>query len=107
MPLKNSNKTLKSTQNELTKALLLLSLTRTITEIREGQIQLDDRENYKTLTTLTPMVVETHKKVNQLISKLYQENVIDKKTEKWLSLTLVPPRIPEFYTPTKIHKPNQ
>ena len=27
-------------------------------------------------------------------------------TEKWLSLTPNPPRIPVFYTLTKIHKPN-
>ena len=27
-------------------------------------------------------------------------------TKKWLSLTPNPPRIPQFYTLTKIHKPN-
>ena len=32
-------------------------------KIREGQIQVDDREKYKPLPT--PVVVETHKKVNQ------------------------------------------
>jgi len=56
----------KSTQNELAKALLLLSLTR--------KIQLDDREKYKPLPT--PMAVETHKKVNQLISNFNQENLM-------------------------------
>ena len=32
-------------------------------------------------------------------------NYIDDMTKKWLSQTPNPPRIPEFYTVTKIHKP--
>ena len=37
---------------------------------------------------------------------LYHGNHIDETTEKWLSLTQNLPRIPVFYTLTKIHKPN-
>ena len=72
-------------------------------KIKEGQIQLDDRENYKPLET--PMVVETSRRVKKLIDKLYKEKHIDEMTRRWLSLTPNPPRIPQFYTLTKIHKP--
>ena len=44
-------------------------------------------------------------KVTQLIKSLLQEGHIDDMTAKWLSLTPYPPRIPIFYTLTKIHKP--
>ena len=36
----------------------------------------------------------------------YHDKYIDEMTEKWLSLTPNPPRIPVFYTLIKIHKPN-
>ena len=72
-------------------------------KIKEGQIQLDDRENYKPLET--PMVVETSRRVKKLIDKLYKEKHIDEMTRRWLSLTPNPPRIPQFYTLPKIHKP--
>ena len=39
-----------------------------------------------------------------MIKSLLQGNHIDEMTAKWLSLTPNPPRIPVFYTPTKIHK---
>ena len=51
------------------------------------------------------MVVETSKRVKKLIDKLYKEKHIDEMTRRWLSLTPNPPRIPQFYTLTKIHKP--
>ena len=51
------------------------------------------------------MVETTAKKVNQLIKSLLQGNHIDEMTAKWLSLMPNPPRIPVFYTLTKIHKP--
>lgn len=73
-------------------------------KIHEGQVQLDVRENYRALPS--PMVSETYEKVTQLIKTLHHGNHIDTMTEKWLSLTQKPPRIPIFYTLTKIHKPN-
>ena len=72
-------------------------------KIREGQIQIDDKHNYRPLSE--PMVKETHSKVLRLITDLHRENHIDDMTRKWLSQTPNPPRIPEFYTLTKIHKP--
>ena len=51
------------------------------------------------------MVKETHTTVSRLISELHRDNYIDDMTIKWLSQTPNPPRIPEFYTLTKIHKP--
>ena len=85
------------------KALLLLFSTDKEDKIKEGQIQLDDREKYKPLET--PMVIETSRREKKLIDKLYKEKHIDEMTRRWLSLTPNPPRIPQFYTLTKIHKP--
>ena len=72
-------------------------------KINEGQIQLDNKDHYRPLAT--PMVVDTNYRVQQLINDLYQGNHIDEMTKKWLCQTPNPPRIPEFYTLTKIHKP--
>ena len=71
-------------------------------KIHERQIQLDVEENYKALSS--PMVSETYKRVTQLITSLrHGKHIvhIDAMTEKWLSLTLNPPRIPVSYTLTK------
>ena len=62
-------------------------------KIREGQIQIGDKHNYRPLSQ--PMVKETHTKVLRLITDLHREN----------HQTPNPPRIPESYTLTKIHKP--
>ena len=51
------------------------------------------------------MAETTTKRAQQLIKTLLSEGHIDKTTAKWLSLTSDPPRIPAFYTLTKIHKP--
>ena len=72
-------------------------------KITEGQIQLDDEENYRPLAT--PMVEETSARVERLITELHRNDHIDTMTRKWLSQTTNAPRIPEFYTLTKIHKP--
>lgn len=72
-------------------------------KIQEGQVQLDDRKNYMPLET--PMVQETSRRVEEIINDLHQGNHIDAMTKKWLSQTPSPPRIPFFYTLTKIHKP--
>ena len=72
-------------------------------KLAEGQSQLNDRKNYQPLAN--PMVDTTSIKVRQLIKSLEKEGHIEKMTEKWLSLTSNPPRIPVFYTLLKIHKP--
>ena len=70
--------------------------------IAEGQIQLDDEENYRPLTT--PMVEETSARVERLITELHHNDHIDAMTRKWLSQTANPLHIPEFYTLTGFHK---
>ena len=52
-----------------------------------------------------PMVKGTNRKVTLLINELYRKNHIDEMTKKCLCQTPNPPRIPIFYTLTKIHKP--
>ena len=52
------------------------------------------------------MAFETFQRVKQLINALHDGGHIDDMTKRWLSLTPNPPRIPVFYTLTKIHKPN-
>ena len=59
-------------------------------KIREGQIQIDDKHNYRPLSE--PMVKETHSKVLRLISDRRREKLIDDMTRKWLSQTPKPPR---------------
>ena len=72
-------------------------------KMTEGQTQLDDRKNYMPLET--QMVKETSQRVRDLINELHLGNHIDAQTKEWLSQTPNPPRIPVFYTLTKIHKP--
>ena len=72
-------------------------------KLNEGQVLLDDLNNYRPLDK--PMVETTAKKAQQLVKSLLSEGHIDEMTAKWLSLTPDLPRIPVFYTLTKIHKP--
>ena len=72
-------------------------------KINEGQKQLDDRNNYQPLEK--PMVKDTSQRVKHLINTLHNEGFIDEMTVKWFNQTPDPPRIPVFYTLTKIHKP--
>ena len=72
-------------------------------KINEGQIQLDDRNNDQPLDK--PMVRDTFQRVKHLINSLRQAGCIDEMTAKWFNQTPDPPRIPVFYTLTKIHKP--
>ena len=72
-------------------------------KIKEAHVLLDNREHYNPLRQ--PMVKDTQQRVNQIITQLRQGNHIDDMTAKWLSQTPSPPRIPIFYTLTKIHKP--
>ena len=65
-------------------------------KIQEAQVQLDNRDHYRPLEN--PMVTDTLKKDNELIAQLHNGKHIDDMTEKWLSQTPNPPRIPIFYT---------
>ena len=68
---------------------------------QEGQTLLDDGNNYTPLED--PMA--RAKSLKKIVEELHQGSFIDEITVKWLSQTPNPPRIPVFYTLTKIHKP--
>ena len=53
-----------------------------------------------------PIIASTANKVKLVVNKLYPNKHIDETTFKWLNNSENLPRIPEFYTLTKIHKPN-
>ena len=72
-------------------------------KINECQTLLDNSKHYRPLDE--PMVKETQYTVKKLIQELHENKNIDDMTKKWLSQTPSPPRIPIFYTLTKIHKP--
>ena len=72
-------------------------------KLNEGQVLFDDLNNYRPLNK--PVVETITKKGQQLIKTLLSDGHIDKTTAEWLPLTPDPPRIPVFYTLTKIHKP--
>ena len=72
-------------------------------KIDEALVQLKNREHYQPLRI--PMVKDAQKRVNKLISLLHRGKHIDDMTKKWLLQTPKLPRIPTFYTLTKIHKP--
>ena len=72
-------------------------------KIREGQEQLHNRKHYWLLDI--PMAKSTQERVQRMIATLYREKHIDDMTKKWLAQTPNPPRVPLFYTLTKIHKP--
>ena len=72
-------------------------------KIYKAKVQLDNRKHYERLKV--PMVKTTQEKVNDLINRLHKGEHIDDMTKKWLLQTPNPPRIPIFYTLTKIHKP--
>ena len=74
----------------------------TAQKIEEGLKQLSDDNFYKPLAS--PIVLKTAKKVNDIVNKLFRSGNIDTMTHKWLKIGLKKPRIPEFYTLTKIHK---
>ena len=73
-------------------------------KIQEAQTHLNNRERYK--PRKNGMAIETLQRVDELVSRLDQNNYIDDTTKKWFSQTRNPPRIPIFYTLTKLHKPN-
>ena len=63
-------------------------------KIRQGQIQIDDKHNYRPLSE--PMVKETHSKVLRLLLRIFNVKII---LMTWQE-TPNPPGIPEFYTLT-------
>ena len=70
----------------------------------EGSDQVYDTNYYTPLQE--PIVASTANKVKLIVNKLYVNKHIDEMTFKWLNNSQNPPRILEFYTLTKIHKPN-
>ena len=72
-------------------------------KIKEASVQLDNRDHYKPLKA--PIVKNTQEKVNEIINQMHRGKHIDDMTKKLLTQTPNPPRIPTFYTLTKIHKP--
>ena len=71
-------------------------------KIQEGLEQVSNENFYKPLET--PIVSSTMAKVENIVKTLFDNGHIDNMTYKWLSSGQKPPRIPEFYTLTKIHK---
>ena len=76
--------------------------TDTADKIEEGLQQLSDDTFYKLLPS--PIVVETARKVKQVVLNLYCSGHIDSMSFKWLNDVQDKPRIPELYTLTNIHK---
>ena len=95
----NNNINVKKTDRETTTVIMNKQ-----DKIREGQILLGEKENYKPLTL--PMALMTSQKPKELINALHHRDHIDVMTKKWLSLSPNPlPQFPVLYTLTKIHKP--
>ena len=67
-------------------------------KIQEGLEQVSNENFYK------PLETPTIAKVGNIVKTLFDNGHIDNMTYKWLSSSQKPPRIPEFYTLTKIHK---
>ena len=75
----------------------------TFDKIKEGKEQVSDQNFYTPLAQ--SMVSSTATKVKSIVNTLFKNRHIDTTTYKWLNQGQDPPRIPEFYTLTKIHKP--
>jgi len=73
-------------------------------KITEGSDPVYDTNYYTPFQE--PIVASTANKVKHIVNKLYVNKHIDEMTFKWLNNSQNPPRMPEFYTLTKIHKPN-
>ena len=94
---RNSKITLKKADKVTTTVIL-----DTAHKIDEVLQQLSNDKFYKPLSS--PIVQDIARKVKELINKLYRSGYIDLMTHKWLTIGLKQPRLPEFYTLTKIHK---
>ena len=75
----------------------------TLDKIKEGNEQVSNEKFYIPLSE--PIVSSTTTKVKAIVNTLLKEKHIDAMTHKWLNQGQNPPRRPEFYTLTKIHKP--
>ena len=62
-------------------------------KIKEGQILLNDLDNYRPLEK--QMADETVEKIKQLTTSMLRKSHIEEMTVNWLSQTPNPPRIPE------------
>ena len=71
--------------------------------IQEGKTLRNDHHNYRPLDK--SRAEQTAEIIKKLISSMLIAGHIDEMTSRWLSQTPNPPRIPEFYTLIKIHKP--
>ena len=69
---------------------------------QDRQTLLGNGSNYTPLED--PMARATFQKVKKIVEELHQGSFIDEMTDKQLSQTPNPPRIPVFYSLTKIHK---
>ena len=74
----------------------------TTQKIEPGLQQLSDDKLYKPLSS--PVVPDAARKVKEVVNNLHRAGHVDKMTYKWLNEGQKQPRIPEFYTLTKIHK---
>ena len=95
---RNSETNIKKADNDTTTVIMNKQ-----DQIREAQEQLDNRTQYLLLDI--PMAESTQERVQRIIDTLYHEKHIHDMTKKWLSQTPNAPRLPLFYTLTKIHKP--
>ena len=75
----------------------------TVDKIKEGNEQVSNEKFYIPLSE--PIVSSTTTKIKALVNTLLKEKQIDAMTHKWLNQGQNLPRILEFYTLTKIHKP--
>ena len=74
----------------------------TTQNIEEGIEQVFNEKFYKPL--VEPIVSQTAAKVKAIINTMFANGHIEKMIYKWLNSGQNSPRIPEFYTLTKIHK---
>ena len=74
----------------------------TTEKISEGLKELNKPDFYSPIDQ--PMVEQTALKVQEIVENLFRDKHIDSMTYKYLLTDQNSPRIPEFYTLTKIHK---
>ena len=70
--------------------------------IKEANLQLSNKNSYKTLQTDTTL--QHNKMVNDGLDRLKNENLLPKKTAE--ELKIINPKTPKFYIIPKVHKEN-